>query len=192
MDAHRGCPESDGRFLGKEGENVKEGGKGQFRRHGYATGANEISSSKQLHKFRFDFFHQVHEIIHDDVEVEILGRVDAGHAELFQDEGIIRGDDAAHHDRDMPQPRLAHAVHDIAHQGNVAAGENGEADQGDFFLFRGGHDFFRGEADAVIGDVEPAIGGAHGDLLGAIGMAVEAGLGHEEFGSHAKLQGRVS
>ena len=137
------------------------------------------------------FFHQVHEIIHDDIEVEILGRVDAGHAELFQDEGIILGDDAAHDNGDVPQPRLAQAVHDIAHQGNVAAGENREANEGDFFLFRGGHYLFRGEANAVIGDVQPAIGGAHGDLLGAIGMAIEAGLGHEEFGRHAKFKGEL-
>ncbi len=89
----------------------------------------------------------------------------------------------------MFQPRLAQAVHDIADQGNVAAGEDREANEGDFFLFRGGHDFFRGEADAVIGDVKPAIGGAHGDLLGAVGMAVEAGLGHEEFGSQPKFKG---
>ncbi len=73
----------------------------------------------------------------------------------------------------------------------MAAGEDREANEGDFFLFRGGHDFFRGEADAVIGDVEPAVGGAHGDLLGAIGVSIEAGLGHEEFGGQPEFSSEL-
>jgi hypothetical protein len=39
----------------------------------------------------------------------------------------------------------------------------------------------RREADALVDDVHAAIAGAHGDLLGAVGMAVEAGLADQHL-----------
>ena len=41
-------------------------------------------------------------------------------------------------------------------------------------------DLGRGEADAVIDDVHAGVGGARRDLLGAVGMAVEARLADQE------------
>ena len=58
-------------------------------------------------------------------------------------------------------------------------------------LARGGDDLFRRQADAVIGDFEAAFGGAHGDLLGAIGMAIEAGLADQEFDGRAQARARA-
>jgi hypothetical protein len=42
-------------------------------------------------------------------------------------------------------------------------------------------DLARGQADALIGDVHPAVARAEGDLLGAVGMTVEARLADEEL-----------
>ena len=43
------------------------------------------------------------EIGHDAVEVEILGRIDLGDAQLLEHQHILRRDDAARHDRHVPQ-----------------------------------------------------------------------------------------
>ena len=49
-------------------------------------------------------------------------------------------------------------------------------------------DLGRGQADAVIDDVHAGVGGPHRDLLGAVGMAVEARLADQEFQPPAELQ----
>ncbi len=49
-------------------------------------------------------------------------------------------------------------------------------------------DLGRGEADAVVNDVQPGVERAGGDLLGAVGMAVEARLADEKFDPAAELQ----
>ena len=45
----------------------------------------------------------------------------------------------------------------------------------------------RRQANALVGDVHATIAGAGRDLLGAVGMAVEAGLADEEFQPPPKL-----
>ena len=42
------------------------------------------------------------------------------------------------------------------------------------------HQLLGRHADAVVDHLEAGIGGAHRDLLGAVGMAVEAGLADQE------------
>ena len=49
-------------------------------------------------------------------------------------------------------------------------------------------DFVRRQADAVVDDVHAGVGGAHRDLLGAVGMAVEARLADQELEPPAELQ----
>ena len=46
--------------------------------------------------------------------------------------------------------------------------------------YRGGHNLLGGEANALVDDLEARIPRPYGDLLGAIGMAVEARLTDEE------------
>ena len=48
-------------------------------------------------------------------------------------------------------------------------------------------DFGRRQSDPVIDDVHPGVRRAHGDLLGAVGMAVEAGLADQKFQPPAEL-----
>ena len=57
----------------------------------------------------------------------------------------------------------------------------------DAFILRRLDDFGRGEADAVIDHVHADVARAHRDLLGAVGMAIEAGLADQEFQPAAEL-----
>ena len=49
-------------------------------------------------------------------------------------------------------------------------------------------DLLRGEPNAVVDHVHAGVGGAHRDLFGAVGMAVEAGFADEELQAVAELQ----
>jgi hypothetical protein len=55
------------------------------------------------------------------------------------------------------------------------------------FLLRRFDKFSRRRADAGVDHVEPRVAGAHGDLLGAIRMAIEAGLADQKFRPLAEL-----
>ncbi len=48
-------------------------------------------------------------------------------------------------------------------------------------LHRGGDDLRRGQPDALVHDLESGVAGAHGNLFGAVGMPVQAGLADEEL-----------
>src|SRR5215207_10689006 len=51
----------------------------------------------------------------------------------------------------------------------------------------GAHDLRRRETDAFVDDLHADVAGAHGDLLGTVGVAVEAGLADEELDAPAEL-----
>ncbi len=53
-------------------------------------------------------------------------------------------------------------------------------------LERGIDDALRREPDALVDDFHAAIAGAHGDLLGTVGMTVEAGLADQHLDAPAK------
>ena len=46
---------------------------------------------------------------------------------------------------------------------------------------RGARDLGRRQADALVDDVHAGVARAHGDLLGAVGVAVEPGLADEDL-----------
>ena len=54
------------------------------------------------------------------------------------------------------------------------------------FLQRGGGDARRRQADAIVDHLEAAVAGAQGDLLGAVGMAIEPGLADQHLGAPAE------
>ena len=72
--------------------------------------------------------HDPHDVGHDAVDLEILGRVDGGHAGVLERAGILGRDDAADHDRDVPEPGRAHARDHVLHQRHVRAGQDRQAD----------------------------------------------------------------
>ena len=84
------------------------------------------------------------------------------------------------------RPLSAHALHHLRHQRGVAAGEDGEADEMHGLVAGGAHDLRGGEADALVDHLHAAVAGAHGDLLGPVGVAVEAGLADQELDAAAE------
>ena len=54
-------------------------------------------------------------------------------------------------------------------------------------LQRRGGDLRGGQADAFVDDVHARVAGAHRDLLGAVGVAVQAGLADEDLRPAAEL-----
>ena len=121
--------------------------------------------------------------------LEVLGRVDPGHALAHQDLGVLGRDDAAHHHRGV-DPGGPQAVDHLGNQLEVRPREDGDADDVDVLVPGGGGDLGRREADALVDDLEPGIPGGHGDLLGAVGVAVEAGLGDQQLGRTARAGGQ--
>ncbi len=71
----------------------------------------------------------------------------------------------------------------------MGAGQDREPDHVNAFVQRGGGDFLRRQSDAFVNHVKAAIAGAHGDLFGTVGMAVESWLADQEFGAAAELIG---
>src|SRR5207248_10420667 len=127
-----------------------------------------------------------HDVAHDLREVEVLGRVDARHAGLEQRLGVGRRDDAAHHHRHLADACLRHTVEHVGHQRGVAARQDREADDVHALLEGGIDDAFRREPDAFVDDLHAAVARPHGDLLGAIRMAVQAGLADQDLDAPAE------
>ena len=100
------------------------------------------------------------------------------------------GDDPADHDRRVdaggPQP----ADH-VGHQLEVGARQDRDADHVDVLVPGHGRDLGRRLADALVDDLEAGVAGGHRDLLGAVGVAVEAGLGHQQLGRAAERGGQL-
>src|SRR6202000_1461564 len=70
---------------------------------------------------------------------------------------------------------------DLGDQLQVGAGEDREADHVDVLLQGRGGDLLGREADALVDDLHADVAGAQGDLLGAVGVAVEARLADQDL-----------
>src|SRR5215467_14811977 len=125
--------------------------------------------------------HQPDDVVHDGIELEVLGRVDGGDAETLQGCRVLRRDDAPHHHGDIVEAFLAHAAHHLADQRHVAARQYRQAYHVHRFFSRRADDLRRGEPYALVDDLHATIPCAHGDLLGTVGVAVEARLADEEL-----------
>jgi hypothetical protein len=126
---------------------------------------------------------QVGDVAHDAHHLEVLGRVDRARRRLPPADPVVFGDDAADHHgasrlrRATPPRRRAPAA------GGCPTGSTARSRRGP----RRGRSprSARGEADAAVHDLHPGVAGGHGDLLGAVGVPVEPGLGHEQLGRPA-------
>ena len=79
-------------------------------------------------------------------------------------------------------PRLAQRLDDARDQLAVRAGQDRQADDVDALLSSADAAICDGrQADALVDDVHADVAGADGDLLGAVGVAVEAGLADEDL-----------
>ena len=122
---------------------------------------------------------QRHQVLHDAVEGVVLRRVDRGHALAQQQLGVVGRDDAPH-DHGRRAAGGPQAVEHVGHQLEVRARQDGQADDVDVLVAGRGHDLGRGQPDALVDHLEAGIACGDGDLLGAVGVPVEPGLGDEE------------
>jgi hypothetical protein len=95
----------------------------------------------------------------------------------------------AHH-HGAVDPGGPQAVDHVGHQLHVGARQDGEPDDVDVLVPGGRHDLGRGQPDALVDDLEPGVAGGHGDLLGPVGVPVEARLGHQQAGRAARALGQ--
>ena len=77
----------------------------------------------------------------------------------------------------LPRPSLSTVVR---HQFEVASRTGSRADDIDILVAGGRGDLLRGQADALVDDLHAGVACGDGDLLGAVGVTIEPGLGHEE------------
>ena len=79
-----------------------------------------------------------------------------------------------------PAPAVAQPVEHLGHQLQVRAGQDREADEVHVLVHRGRDDLRGGQPDPLVDDLEAGVAGPDGDLLGAVAVAVEAGLADEQ------------
>ena len=109
-----------------------------------------------------------------------FGRVDAATPASLQRRDVLLGDDPAD-DHRRGHAGLAQRVDHRGDQLAVRAGEDRQPDHVHALLQRRGGDLGGGQADPFVDDVHARVARAHGDLLGAVGVAVEAGLADEDL-----------
>ena len=84
----------------------------------------------------------------------------------------------------MPAARMPRSTSRTS--ATCAARQDREADHVHALLERGVDDCAGRQADALVDHLHAAVAGAHGDLLGAVGMAVEAGLADQDLEAPAE------
>ena len=77
-------------------------------------------------------------------------------------------------------PASRRSCEGLRHQREVGAREDREADDVDVLVAGRGRDLGRREPDALVDDLHAGVAGRDRDLLGAVGVAVEAGLADEQ------------
>src|SRR5579883_1506369 len=121
------------------------------------------------------------DVAHDLRQIEVLWRVHARDAGLPQQLGVGGRNDAADHDGHVADAGPGEAVEHVAHQGDVAARQDRQADDMHALLECGVDDALGRQPDALVDYFHAAVAGPDGDLLGAVGMAVEAGLADQDL-----------
>src|SRR5665647_3625382 len=127
-----------------------------------------------------------HHVRHNAVEFEVLRRIDRCHAGFFHCRRVFRWDDASHHQR-HGHAGFLHARHHVSDQRHVAARQHRQPDDVRLLLARGIDDLFRRQTNALIDHLHAGVARTNRDLLGAVTMAVEAGLADQEGQPAAEL-----
>ena len=119
------------------------------------------------------------DVAHDPTEFVVLGRVHTGHAHGRKPGAVLLGDDSAENDGRIDAD-IGETLQDVGHEREVRAAQDRQPDHVGILVSRGRCDLLRSEPDAAVDDFHPGIAGSDGDLLGAVRVAVETGLGDEE------------
>ena len=104
-----------------------------------------------------------------------------------QPAGVGVRDDPADDDRHVAGAGLAQQPQHLGHQLAVRAGQDRQPDAVHALLDRGRRDLGRREPDALVDHLEAGVAGAHGDLLGTVGVPVQAGLADQQPQPGAEL-----
>ena len=118
-------------------------------------------------------------------QLEVLRRVDRGDAAGRAARGRSSSGMMPPTTTGASTPSAREQRDDLGHELEVAARQDRQADHVDVLVARRRRDLLGREADALVDDLHAGVAGGDGDLLGAVGVAVEAGLGHEEPGRPA-------
>ena len=110
----------------------------------------------------------------------VLGRVDRGDAVGEQCRRVVVGHDAADHDLGV-HARVRRPSTTSRHERQVRTREDREPDDVDVLVARRRDDLFGRESDPLVDDFEAGVARGDGDLLGAVGVSVESGLGDEQL-----------
>src|SRR5215207_6016016 len=133
---------------------------------------------------------QLDDLAHDPAHLEVLRGVDASDAGVEEPALVGGGDDAADDDRHVGFAG-GQLRDDLRHQLGVRAGEDREADHVDILLDRRGDDLLRGQPDPGIDDLHADFPRPQGDLLGAVGVAVEPRLADQDLDPVTDLLGHL-
>jgi hypothetical protein len=115
----------------------------------------------------------------DDVLRGSAGKKDFGDAGFLQAGNVRLGNDAAEKNRDIIHAFVMEQAHQLRAKRVVRAGENGEADHVDIFLYGGRGDHLGRLAQASVDHFHAGVAERASDDLGAAVVAVEAGLGNQ-------------
>src|SRR6476660_10398102 len=102
----------------------------------------------------------------DDVLCGGAGEENLSDTGFFEGGNVRFGDDAADEDGDIGHAFVAEEIHELRADRLVGARENGQADDVDIFLDRGGGDHFRGLPQAGVDDFHARVAEGAGDDLG--------------------------
>src|SRR5229473_950088 len=115
----------------------------------------------------------------DDVLRGSAREEDFGDAGLLESGDVGFGDDAADEDGDVGHAFFAEEFHELGADGVVRTGKDGEADDVNVFLDRGGGDHLRGLAQASVNDFHAGVAQGAGDYFCAAVVAIQARLGDQ-------------
>src|SRR5262249_24627882 len=90
-------------------------------------------------------------------------------------------------DRNLVEALLLHLLEEVTCQVEMSAAQDAQAHEMDAFVGCGASELLRRDADPLVDDLEPRITRAERDLLGAVGVAVEARAADEELRAAAEL-----
>ena len=88
-------------------------------------------------------------------------------------------------------PLRAQEPDGLGHQAAVRSREHRETDEVDVFVARDRRDLLGRQPDALVHDLHPGVARRHRDLLGAVRVAVEPGLAHEDADGMTERLGAV-
>src|SRR4051794_10037711 len=123
---------------------------------------------------------EVDDVAHDLRDLEVLRGVDASDAVLEELLLVGHRDDPADDHRHVGAGLLELPDH-VGDQLHVRPGKDRQADHVDAFVDRRLRDLGRRQADALVHHVEAGVTCAHGDLLGAVRVTVEARLADQDL-----------